>query len=78
MPYHGTPEVKRAKQARYRYKNGVGTAPHLGERWSTLHTQLVLAHSIPDTQLAKEIGRSVLAISVHRFRQKQTQGDYQI
>ena len=41
-------------------------AYNTGTRWGIVATKLVMAHKIPDSVLAKELGRSIQAIQAKR------------
>lgn len=64
------PEKAAESQRRYRERTGAGTAANRYGRWTEEQDQRVLAHSIPDRDLAKEFGRSVNAIGVRRSKLK--------
>lgn len=60
------PEARNAAKAR----NYNQTGPSSGEPWTQEEDRRVLAHTIPDRQLAAEINRSVRAIQIRRSRIK--------
>lgn len=55
-----------AQKRRYRLRTGGGY--RLSMTWTEAEDRAVLAHSIPDRELAERIGRSVQAIHVRRSR----------
>lgn len=55
---------------RKRYYAQFQGAPNTRKPWTEAENLRVLAHDIPDRELAKELGRSVQAIQVHRGRIK--------
>lgn len=62
------PDKTRAAQRRYRERTGSVDAPKRYSRWSPREDRQVLAHEIPDRELASKLGRSVNAIGVRRAR----------
>lgn len=61
-------ETKKLQSRRYRAKNGAGK---YRRDWTLHEINLVIEHSKPDSELAKEIKRSVGAIQKMRYRVKQ-------
>lgn len=69
--------VENAKhKENWRRKTGSAAGKgHGGRRpWTQEEDRQVLAHSIPDRELAAKIGRTVMAIQVRRNRIRQTPG----
>lgn len=60
------PGVRNAQRKRYydRHRYSVGRRP-----WTLTDIQTVMDHKKPDTQIAREIGRTVLAVQVKRCEQ---------
>lgn len=61
-------ETRRQQMRRYRQRTGAGLYPP--RSWTKEEDHRVLEHAIPDRQLAKEIQRSVSAISARRAKLK--------
>ena len=62
-----------AKRNEYRQRNYAQTAADARNsraEWTEREDKMVLAHSIPDRELAAKIGRSVQAIQIRRSRIK--------
>lgn len=59
-------KTKRNQKERYRNRNGANT--YEKRQWSHTEDYLVLAHSMPDTELSVMIKRSVGAIQTRRVR----------
>lgn len=65
-------EVERKQKARWRRRTGslegVGGPGSPRRRWTSEEDLRVRQHSVPDRELALQIGRSVLAIHHRRWR----------
>jgi hypothetical protein len=48
---------------------------NLGERYTQHETGMILMHTIPDVELAKEIGRPVVQIRIQRSRLRKKMQD---
>lgn len=60
---------KRNERRQRNYAQTAG-APNTRSEWTEREDRLVLAHAIPDRELAAQIGRSVQAIQIRRSRIK--------
>lgn len=61
--------TKRNERRQRNYAQTAG-APNTRAEWTEREDKLVLAHTIPDRELAEKIGRSVQAIQIRRSRIK--------
>lgn len=55
---------------RERYYKQTQNAPNSKMRWTEEEIDIVMAHEIPDREISKQLGRSVLAIQVCRSKHK--------
>ena len=69
MPARVSNEVHQKQKKRYN-KRSRKFAFNVYSRWSMVNIERVMKHEIPDSQLAKELGRSISAISTIRGRYK--------
>lgn len=61
-------KTRNIQKERYRYKNGCGK--YESRLWTESEDELILDHSIPDSELSKIIFRSVGAIQSRRSKLK--------
>lgn len=58
---------KKRYEGKQRYYDKTKNSPNKGNRWMEWETELVMAHEIPDSELSKELGRSVSSIQARRY-----------
>ena len=68
MPKHISQEVHMQQKLRYNAR-ARKFASNEYTTWDKVDVERVLAHDIPDSQLGKEIGRSIQAIQMKRARE---------
>lgn len=62
------PDRRHRWKTDYRARTGSGTGPRLREPWTSDEDAAVIAHAVPDRDLAEQLGRSVQAIAMRRWR----------
>jgi hypothetical protein len=75
MPKHIDSPTHMAQKLRYN-KRARKHAYNFNSRWTQPDTYLVMEHSIPDSVLAKQLGRSVQAVHALRNREAMKGGIY--
>ncbi len=66
---------KVVEQRRRYYDQSRADAAASGLGWTERETDRVMAKKIPDRQLAEDLGRSILAIQIHRSRNRGLSGN---
>ncbi len=65
MPKRVDSATHMAQKLRYN-KRARKLAYNVGTRWNQVDTDLAIAHTMPDSVLAKQLGRSIQAIQARR------------
>lgn len=65
MPKRVNSETHMSQKLRYN-KRARKLAYNKGRRWGIVDTELIMSHAMPDSVLAKQLGRSIQAIQARR------------